>query len=81
MKLSTLLLFGSGVAAGYFLVAPVARAFAEPDASFAGMDADHDGSVSVSEHAAATRRMFATMDRNKDGKVTAAERQALSKGR
>ena len=39
MRLTTLLSFGTGLAAGYYLVAPIARAFAEdaPDASFEGM--------------------------------------------
>ena len=75
MKLSTLLLFSAGVAAGWFFTAAQAEACAdhEPDASFAGMDLDRDGKIAQSEHTAATRRMFATMDRNADGKVSAAE--------
>jgi Ca2+-binding EF-hand superfamily protein len=78
MKLSTLLVFAAGVSAGYFVVAPVARAFAEapPDASFEGMDLDHDGSIDAAEHAAAAKRMYATMDRNADGKVSATEMDA-----
>jgi Ca2+-binding EF-hand superfamily protein len=77
MKLSTLLLFSTGVAVGWFLANAEAEAGARhADASFDGMDLDHDGSVSASEHAAATRRMFATMDRNADGKVSATEMAA-----
>ena len=77
MKISTLLLFGAGVAAGWFLFADEARACGDlPDATFAGMDLDQDGKVSAAEHTAATRRMYATMDRNADGKVSAAEMDA-----
>ena len=74
MKLSTLLLFSAGVALGYFVGTADAQACAgHADASFEGMDLDHDGRISASEHTAATRRMYATMDRNADGKVSAAE--------
>ena len=74
MKFSTLLLFSAGVALGYFVGTADAQACAEhADASFEGMDLDHDGRISASEHLAATRRMYATMDRNADGKVSAAE--------
>jgi Ca2+-binding EF-hand superfamily protein len=78
MRLTTLLSFGTGLAAGYYLCAPIARAFAEqaPDASFEGMDDNGDGRVSAREHAAAAKRMFETMDRNDDGKVSAAEMDA-----
>jgi len=78
MKLSSLLLFSTGVAAGYYLLAPIARAFAEsaPEASFEGMDADGDGRIGADEHAVAARRMFARMDANADGKVSAAEMDA-----
>jgi Ca2+-binding EF-hand superfamily protein len=78
MRLTTLLSFGTGLAAGYYLAAPIAQALAEdaPDASFEGMDLDGDGRVGAREHAAAARRMFATMDRNADGKVSAAEMEA-----
>lgn len=77
MKLSTLLVFATGVGAGWFLASTQAEAgAAQADASFEGMDLDHDGKISASEHAAATRRMFATMDRNADGKVSAAEMDA-----
>ena len=74
MRISTLLLFSAGVALGYFVGTAEAEACAEhADASFAGMDLDHDGRVSASEHTAATRRMFAAMDTNADGKVSATE--------
>jgi Ca2+-binding EF-hand superfamily protein len=43
------------------------------------MDADHDGSVSATEHAAGAKRMFAMMDQDGDGIVTAAEMSAAHK--
>lgn len=43
------------------------------------MDADHDGSVSATEHAAGAKRMFATMDKDGDGIVTAEEMSAAHK--
>jgi len=46
------------------------------DKEFAAMDADHDGKVSASEHAAGAKAMFEKMDANRDGKVTAAEMMA-----
>ena len=74
MKIATLLMFSAGIAVGWFVTAANAEACAEhADASFEGMDLDHDGKLVASEHAAATRRMFATMDRNADGKVNSAE--------
>jgi Ca2+-binding EF-hand superfamily protein len=77
MKVSTLLLFSAGVALGYFVgTADVQACAGHADASFEGMDLDHDGRISASEHTAATRRMYATMDRNADGKVSAAEMDA-----
>ena len=77
MKISTLLLFGAGVAAGWLLFSPDAQAGGDhADASFEGMDLNRDGRVSAAEHTAATRRMYATMDRNADGKVSAAEMDA-----
>jgi Ca2+-binding EF-hand superfamily protein len=77
MKLSTLLLFSAGVALGYFVGSAEAEACLDhADASFEGMDLDHDGRISASEHTAAARRMYATMDRNADGKVSAAEMDA-----
>jgi hypothetical protein len=49
-------------------------------AAFAGggktMDADGDGIVSASEHAAGAQAKFGKMDANKDGSVTAAEMDA-----
>lgn len=77
MRISTLLLFGAGVVAGYVIGSQDVEASIElPDASFAGMDLDQDGKISAAEHAAATRRMYATMDRNADGKVSVAEMDA-----
>ena len=77
MKVSTLLLFSAGVAAGYFIGSQDVQACAgTPDATFEGLDLDQDGKISAAEHTAATRRMYATMDRNADGKVTAAEMDA-----
>ena len=43
---------------------------------FGGIDADRDGRISASEHAAAARKMFRAMDANRDGRVTAAEMDA-----
>ena len=43
------------------------------------MDADHDGSVSATEHAAGAKRMFAMMDQDGDGIVTAKEMSAAHK--
>lgn len=40
------------------------------------MDADGDGTVSATEHAAGAKMMFTKMDANKDGSVTAAEMEA-----
>ena len=50
-------------------------AFAAPS-TFEAMDADRDGQISASEHAAAARRMFTAMDADGDGTVTAAEMDA-----
>jgi Ca2+-binding EF-hand superfamily protein len=44
--------------------------------SFQAMDANHDGTVSRDEHAAAAKKMFGVMDANADGKATAAEMDA-----
>jgi Ca2+-binding EF-hand superfamily protein len=77
MKTSTLLLFCAGAALGYLVGSADAQACAgHADATFEGMDLDHDGKLSASEHTAAARRMYATMDRNADGKVGAAEMDA-----
>lgn len=43
---------------------------------FKTMDANADGMVSASEHAAAVTKMFGEMDANGDGNVTAAEMDA-----
>jgi Ca2+-binding EF-hand superfamily protein len=47
------------------------------DAQFKMMDADADGKVTSSEHAAGAEAMFMKMDADKDGKVTAGEMDAL----
>lgn len=57
---------------------------ATPDPSFADhevkmMDADTDGKVSASEHAAGAKKMFDKMDANHDSKVTAAEMDGARK--
>ena len=44
------------------------------------MDANKDGVVSASEHAAGARSMFGRMDADGDGRVTAAEMDAAHKG-
>jgi len=44
------------------------------------MDANKDGVVSASEHAAGARSMFGKMDADGDGRVTAAEMDAAHKG-
>ena len=43
------------------------------------MDANQDGSVSASEHAAGAKKMFAMMDKDGDGIVTAEEMSAAHK--
>jgi Ca2+-binding EF-hand superfamily protein len=43
------------------------------------MDADHDGSVSATEHAAGAKKMFEKMDADGDGIVTAQEMGAAHK--
>jgi EF hand domain-containing protein len=58
----------------------VAGSMLATSAAFAGgdktMDADGDGVVSASEHAAGSTAMFTKMDANQDGSVTAAEMEA-----
>ncbi len=49
------------------------------DKEFSMMDADRDGKVSTTEHAAGAKAMFGRMDANGDGKVTAAEMTAANK--
>lgn len=41
--------------------------------SFADLDADKNGSVSLAEFTANTEKMFARLDRNSDGEITAAD--------
>jgi Ca2+-binding EF-hand superfamily protein len=48
----------------------------EWDAQFKRMDADADGKVTSTEHAAGAKSMFMKMDADKDGKVTAGEMDA-----
>jgi Ca2+-binding EF-hand superfamily protein len=53
-------------------------ASATPDVGkhFSAMDANQDGKVSPSEHAAGAKAMFGKMDANRDDQVTAAEMRA-----
>jgi Ca2+-binding EF-hand superfamily protein len=46
------------------------------DAQFTMMDADADGKVTSTEHAAGAKSMFTKMDADKDGKVSAGEMDA-----
>lgn len=46
------------------------------DREFAAMDANHDGRLTPTEHAAGAKAMFGKMDTNRDGKVTSAEMTA-----
>ena len=48
----------------------------DPGSKFKMMDANGDGMISASEHAAAVTKMFGEMDTNGDGNVTAAEMDA-----
>lgn len=48
----------------------------DPGAKFKMMDANKDGAVSATEHAAAATKMFGEMDANGDGSVTAQEMDA-----
>jgi len=40
------------------------------------MDANHDGTITAAEHAAAAQAMFARMDSNHDGFISKAEMEA-----
>lgn len=51
-------------------------AWAGGDAKFKAMDADGDGLVSATEHAASVTSTFGQMDANGDGKVSAQEMDA-----
>jgi Ca2+-binding EF-hand superfamily protein len=64
-------------AAGGFALPSVARA--DYESRFVSMDTNHDGKVSMEEHAAAANKMFDKMDYNKDGRVTASEMEAAHK--
>ena len=79
MNVKRLLLAVAVLAACYGLLTPTA-AMANPDkpadAEFTAMDANHNGSISAVEHAAAAARMFSTMDGDGDGRVSPAEMTA-----
>lgn len=75
MSFSRVLVGAAALAAGIYLVAKSVAAKVA-DAQFDGMDTDHDGRVTRTEHDAATARMFDAMDANQDGRVTAAEMDA-----
>ena len=64
-------------AAGGFALPSVARA--DYEGRFESMDTNHDGKVSMEEHAAAANKMFDKMDANNDGRVTASEMEAAHK--
>ncbi len=61
------------VAAGLALCTLPAFADSHVDKHFKMMDANGDGKISRSEHAAGAKKMFAQCDANKDGIVTATE--------
>jgi len=64
-------------AAGGFALPSVARG--DNEGRFESMDTNHDGKISMEEHAAAASKMFDKMDANKDGRVTASEMEAAHK--
>ena len=55
---------------------PAAFAGQDADKHFKMMDADSDGKITRTEHAAGAKQMFAKCDANQDGVVTAAEMDA-----
>lgn len=57
-------------------VTPEARAHGNKVDMFQSMDANADGKISVSEHAATAKLMFEKMDADHDGTVTEAEMTA-----
>jgi len=63
------------------LLAAAAWAHNDGGDKFKMMDANGDGMVSASEHAAAVTKMFGEMDANGDGNVTAAEMDAKHEGK
>ena len=63
----------AALAAGALLLAPPASANED---KMQMMDANQDGMISSSEHAAGARKMFETMDANRDGSVTSVEMEA-----
>src|SRR4029079_16997942 len=71
--------FGLAMAAagGFVLLPSIARA--DNEGRFESMDTNHDGKISMDEHAAAASKMFDRMDANKDGRVTASEMEAAHK--
>jgi Ca2+-binding EF-hand superfamily protein len=64
--------FGLGLVAGI----PDARAHGNKADMFQSMDANADGKISVSEHAATAKTMFEKMDADHDGSVTETEMTA-----
>jgi len=71
--------FGLAMAAagGFVLLPSIARS--DNEGRFESMDTNHDGKISMDEHAAAASKMFDRMDANKDGRVTASEMEAAHK--
>lgn len=55
---------------------PAVLSAGDSDKHFKKMDADGDGKVTRTEHAAGAKQMFAKCDANSDGMVTAAEMDA-----
>ncbi|MDB6164420.1 MAG: hypothetical protein JWL98_1852 [Xanthomonadaceae bacterium] len=57
-------------------LAASASAWGQANPMFENMDANHDGRISLQEHAAVAKATFARMDANHDGQLTAAELDA-----